>query len=93
MRYRVKLSQRAERQLLEAVEWYEVNAPQFSESWYRSILQSIATLETDPHRLPHAREDHHLQMELRELHFGYRKRMTHRILFVVRDDEVLIRSI
>ncbi|MCH7729784.1 MAG: type II toxin-antitoxin system RelE/ParE family toxin, partial [Planctomycetes bacterium] len=53
----------------------------------------IESLENDPDRCPLARENHRFAYEIRELHFGLASRPTHRIIFSIRPDAVVVLSV
>ena len=82
---------RAESDLRQSTEWWANNrdAEQAGRWWY-GILEKIESLAENPERCPLARENPKHPCELRELHFGLGSRTTHRILFTIRPDKVVV---
>ena len=93
MMYEVVITRRAERELRAAAEWYARKYPKIAEEWYDRFLQSILTLGKNPQRCSLAHESSAFPFELRELLFGSGRRKTHRALFAIRPDKVVIHGI
>jgi plasmid stabilization system protein ParE len=91
MSFRVLISQTAERDIHQAVAWWSDHRSRAeAERWYERIYPAIATLSRCPERCPLAPESDLLVTELRHLHFGVRRKTTHRIVFTIQDQEVII---
>jgi hypothetical protein len=73
--------------------WFQENAPQMANKWYNGIRDSILSLEEDPERFGVADESHNYPLALREILYGVGKRKTHRIVYSVHDQKVVIRAI
>jgi len=54
---------------------------------------ALNSLASNPHRCPLARESQALSLDLRELHYGLGSKPTHRAVFEILGDEVVIYSI
>lgn len=88
MSLHVVVMPRAER---ESTKWWTENrSPEQATRWWDGILKAIETLGENPHRCPLARENNKHPCELRELHYGVRSRSTHRVLFTIRSDKVVV---
>lgn len=90
--FRVFISNLAENDIEQAYQWWAENrsATQATQ-WYGSILQAIATLRSMPERCPLASESAEIQIPIHQLLFGIgRGRATHRILFRIAGDIVVI---
>lgn len=93
MTYPVLLTQRAETQLNEAAQWYAQQAQDVADAWFHGFVQAIVSLETNPKLHSLAREDEAFPFELRQLLYGLGKRKTHRALFVVHADRVVVHAV
>lgn len=93
MKYEVVLTEEAERNLHAAYEWYDSRSAEAARRWYDGIVRAMASLEQSPERCPLARENERFPVELRQLNYGSGKRLTHRILFVIRPSHVVVYAI
>ena len=93
MKYEVILTERAANQLGEACAWYIENAPHVANDWYNGLLEALNLLETNPERFSLARENDAFPIEIRQLLYGSGRKKTHRAVFSVHEDRVVIRSI
>lgn len=94
MKFRVRVLPKAELQLCSSALWWSENRdPQQAANWLEGFEHAIATLDTDPARFALAPEKDEFPEEIRELLYGLGSRLTHRALFEVRDDEVLVHAI
>lgn len=73
--------------------WATHHSVEQAERWYAGFLKELESLEDNPERCPLARENVNFPYELRELHYGVGPRSTHRALFIIRPDSVLILAI
>lgn len=91
MKYRVVVTGPAKRDIRESVSWWRSNrSTAQAERWYEKIIPAIATLTENPHRCPISPETDLLPSGLRQLHFGLRRKVTHRIVFTVVGSEVRV---
>jgi plasmid stabilization system protein ParE len=94
MSYTVVVTEPAEEELLAAYQWWATHrSAEQAGRWYNGILDAIGTLAENPERCPIAREDGKFPVELRELHFGLGTRPSHRAIFTIRPDVVLVYTI
>jgi plasmid stabilization system protein ParE len=90
MKYRVRLTARAERDVDEALAWLcEQGAGSAARRWHQRILAAVGKLERQPERCPLAAESEDLGIELRELIFG-RRQGVYRVLFIIERRTVCI---
>lgn len=91
MSYRVLIVPSAENDIRHAVRWWSENrSAEQAERWYNRICPAIATLTQNPERCPLAAETDLLPTGLWQLHFGVSRRATHRIVFTIDDQTVLV---
>lgn len=94
MTNRVVFTRRAERELESAAEWWAAHrSPSQAAPWYMGFSEALASLSHNPERYPVAPENGRFLYEIRELHYGLRSRPTHRAIFTIRDDMVLVLTI
>jgi plasmid stabilization system protein ParE len=92
--FRITILPRAKRQLLEQVVWWSNNhSAEQAFRWLDGFEQALTSLVSDPERFPLARENDAFDFEIRELHYGVRRRATHRAVFEIRGEEVIVYSI
>jgi plasmid stabilization system protein ParE len=92
--YRVTILPLAKRQLLEhALWWSENRSAEQAFYWLEGFEQALSSLANNPERCVRARENEAFQAILRELHYGLRNKATHRAIFEIRKDEVLVYSV
>ncbi|MCA9267737.1 MAG: type II toxin-antitoxin system RelE/ParE family toxin [Planctomycetales bacterium] len=90
----VRIQPEAEDAILEnALWWMQNRSAQQGERWFDAIYDAIRGFRDRPQKWPLAPEASVLGMPIRELHFGIGTRPTHRILFVCRDDDVVVVAI
>jgi len=92
MKYEVVLTESANRQLDEACTWYIENAPQIADDWYNGFVDALAGLEVNPDRFGLARENQAFPIEIRQLLYGSGRRKTHRAIFSIHSDRVVVRT-
>jgi hypothetical protein len=80
--------------MLDQALWWSENRSA-EQAFYRleGIEQALASLARNPQRCSIARERDAFDFVVRELYFGVRKRPTHRAVFEIRGDEVIVHSI
>lgn len=93
MTYAVKLTSRAEIDYQQACAWYSERSTQAAEKWYEDLQSALDSLKQNPERCPLADENSRFPIELRQLNFGSGRRITHRILFAIRPDAVVVYAI
>ena len=91
MTYKVAITDRAHEELDQACAWWAENrSPEQALKWYNGFIQAIRSLAKNPQRCPVAPENDAFPYEIRQLAYGLGKRPTHRAVFTVRPDLVLI---
>lgn len=89
--FQIRITDAAESDIQNIFEWWrDHRSPEQAARWYESIFPAITTLEQMPNRCSIAREDDLYEGELRQLHFGVGRRPTHRIVFAVEEDVVVV---
>jgi plasmid stabilization system protein ParE len=92
--YRVVIVPRAKQQLFEhALWWSEHRSPEQAGSWLTGFEHKLKKLSTNPESFPVARESEEFARKLHELHYGLRSKKTHRAVFEIRDQYVIVHSI
>ena len=94
MKYLVVLTDRAHDDLEAAYSWWAENrSPEQACNWYNKFADAIESLATEPERHPVSYESHKFPIPIRDLRFGVRRRPTHRAVFTIRKDMVLVLAI
>src|SRR5438046_1792075 len=93
MKFRVLLTIRARNNLDAAYAWYRKQSSEVADRWYRGVRDSIRQLNRNPDRFPLADEDDTFPYPLREMLYGLGRKKTHRVMFVVRRNVVVIYAI
>jgi plasmid stabilization system protein ParE len=85
MSYHLKLTNEAANRLFEIANWYlkTSQSTDLAMAWYDGFLDELELLEQNPWRGCIAAENDLFDFELRELHYGSGKRLTHRALYRV----------
>jgi len=92
--YRITILPRARRQLLEQAQWWSKNhSAEQAMRWLDGFERALASLAEHPERCATARECDAIDFVVRELHYGVRHKATHRAVFEIRNDEVIVYSI
>ena len=94
MTYRVTILPRAKQQLLEQALWWSENrSAEQALRWLEGFEQALASLADNPERCITARESDAFDAVIRELRYGLRHKATHRAVFEIRADEVIVLSV
>ncbi len=90
MKYQVRLTEKAERDVAEVLAWFrQQSAVEAGGKWLSRLMGLLEKLETMPQRCAIAAEAEEVGMEIRELHFG-KRRGTYRLLFQIQGPVVYI---
>lgn len=89
MTFLVEITPIAEAQIEQAYQWYRQQNPEFADQWFRSLMNTIATLQEKPHRCSLAIEHEIFPKKVRQLLHGKAKNI-YRILFTIRGTTVYI---
>jgi plasmid stabilization system protein ParE len=94
VKYRVTILPRAKRQLLDQALWWSENrSAEQAFYWLEGFEQALASLSNNPERCGAARESKSFDNDIRELHYGLGNKPTHRAIFEIRNDEVIVYAI
>jgi len=61
-----------------------------ADRWYQKLVATIDLLKSQPERFARAEENGVLPIELRQANFGLSRKLTHRIVYTIRPDMVLV---
>ena len=90
----VILQREAEDQIVASARWWvKHRSVEQAERWYAGILKAIDSLDKKASQYPLARENERFPYELRQMNFGLGNRSTHRVLFAIRADSVLVLTV
>jgi len=88
MTFRVEIAWKAAREIEEQYQWLAKRSRAAAARWRRSLLDAVASLEENPERFGEAPEAEYHE-GLRQLIHG-KRRKTHRILFEIRGEMVIV---
>jgi plasmid stabilization system protein ParE len=77
----------------QALWWSENRSGEQAFDWLAAFEQALASLVDSPERFAVARESDAFDFVVRELHYGLRNKATHRAVFEIRADEVIVHSV
>lgn len=92
MKFRITLTERADREIKEAYLWISERAPMTADKWREDMIARIMTLEDTALSNRLALENGKVPYEIRQLLFG-KRRGQYRIIYTVRGDEVVVLSV
>ena len=94
MSRRVVITEQAEREMQSAFAWWaEHRSKRQADRWYAGLAKSIANLSENAERHSQSRERDRFAYEIRDLLFGLGRRPTHRAVFAIRGEEVVVLTI
>ena len=95
MNYALKITDEAAALLLSQARWYAETSQslEVAAAWYDGFLDALGSLVHNPWRGALAPEATAFGFELREIHYGSGKRLTHRALYRIVGDTVQVLSI
>ena len=94
MKYQIEMLPRAIAELRSiAIWWAEHHSSEQAGRWLIGIEAAIAGLANHPEQHSYAIEADDFPFEVRELHYGVKRRKTHRIVFAIREDVVRVYSV
>lgn len=89
--FEVLLTKKAQEEVDQShVWWAENRSPEQANRWYVGFFQAMISLEQNPNRCPLAPENDQFPYELRQLNYGLGSNPTHRAIFTIRNNVVLI---
>src|SRR5262245_55203227 len=81
---------RAQQEIDDSHDWWaQYRSAAQAESWYLGLIEMLK-LEHDPERCPLAAESDLFSYEVRQLNYGVRGKRTHRVLYTIRGDKVVV---
>jgi|SRR5581483_2558356 len=94
MSYRVVITEQAEREMQSAFNWWaEHRSKRQADRWYAGMAKAIANLSENPERYSQSGERDHFAYEIRDLLFGLGRRPTHRAVFTIRGEDVVVLTV
>jgi plasmid stabilization system protein ParE len=92
--HRVSITSKAEAELYGAALWWaEYRSQEQAFRWLEGFEAALAFLAENPERHPLAREDAEFPFSLRQLTYGLGGKPTHRAVFRIREDQVIVYGI
>ena len=94
MSLRVVMTEQAEREIQSAFNWWAEHRSKLqADRWYAGLAKAIAGLSENPERHGPSREMDRFAIEIRDLLFGLGRRPTHRAVFTIRGEEVVVLTV
>jgi plasmid stabilization system protein ParE len=94
MSYRLVITDDARQQLRDSARWWaDHRSADEAARWFDGFDRKIDRLKENPHSHSLAAEDEDFPYELRELLFGLGSRPTHRALFTIQPETVIVLAI
>lgn len=95
MKRDVVVTKHAQWRIRQITDWFRRQSEVAAADWYDGVIDAILSLETDPERCELIPEHDLFQFSvpLRHLLYGCGREKTHRIIFVVRPDKVVVHEI
>jgi plasmid stabilization system protein ParE len=92
--YRVTIVSAAKQQMTsQALWWSEHRSVEQATRWLAGLDTALQSLQSYPERCGLARESDVFDVDLCELRYGLSKKPTHRAIFEIRGDEVIVYAI
>ena len=94
MSFRIVYTQQAARELESIADWWAQHRDvSQAVRWYAGFSEKIASLNEDPERFPLADENELFPYIIRELHYGLSSRPTHRAIYTITEQNVVVLTI
>lgn len=90
MSYRIRIVPEAERDIDALYLWIAERSGDGAQRWYRRLLEVLTTIGDNPHGCERAPEQTLVQREIRHFNFRTRRGRPYRVLFEVRDSEIIV---
>lgn len=89
--YEVILTRSAVAELEQSHAWWTTNrSSEQADRWYDGFIKKLLTLEDNPARFPFAPEEPDFRLQIRQLTYGLGNKPTHRAIYVVKPDKVVV---
>lgn len=89
MEFQVRLTRNAKLEIELAYLWFKNVNPAYADTWFRDLMDAIATLQDKPQRCTKARENDNFTQEIRQLIYG-KSRNKYRIIFTTQENIVYV---
>ncbi|HVB82225.1 MAG TPA: type II toxin-antitoxin system RelE/ParE family toxin [Candidatus Binataceae bacterium] len=90
----MRITERAAREICDATAWWaRERSTDEAERWYQGIRGAIAGLATLPRRCPLIADQEGLNYETREFHYGSGSTPTHRVIFAIVGEQVVVLAV
>jgi plasmid stabilization system protein ParE len=94
MSFLVVITEQAQREMQSAFNWWaEHRSIRQAHQWYAGLAKAIADLSENPERHSQSRERDGFAYEIRDLLFGLGRRSTHRAIFTIRGEQVVVLTV
>lgn len=93
MKYEVVLTNEADENVRAAVGWYAERSQEVADRWYDGLLEAFTSLEQNPQRCSASNESSRFPIGLKQLLYGSGRRITHRIVFAIRPNHVVVYAV
>ena len=93
MKREVVLTATAQQQMNAAADWYAEENLNIAVNWFNGLIARLNLLSDNAEQYDVARESEYLPIELRQMLYGSGKRITHRILFIIREQKIVVYQI
>ncbi len=94
MSRRIVITEQAEREMQSAYDWWATHrSKDQADRWYAGLANAIADLSENAERHGQSREGDRFAYEIRDLLFGLGRRPTHRAVFTIRAEEVVVLTV
>jgi plasmid stabilization system protein ParE len=91
MIYEVLISSRAQQEAQATHDWWAKHrSAQQAARWYDEFLKAALSLDQDPDGWAVAAENDRFPYEIRQLNFGIGRKPTHRLVYTIRVNEVVV---
>lgn len=91
MTHVIGLTDRAQAEWESAFQWWAENRSEAqANKWHNAFADSIKSLRKEPTKFPLSPENGAFPYEIRDLRFGIGRRKTHRAVFTIRPNIVLV---
>jgi plasmid stabilization system protein ParE len=91
--HEVEFTRRAVADFDEAILWYSERSADAANKWIAAVEGALDALEQHPQRFPRAREDGLRGTTLHECAIGAGRRLTHRLIFAIRSDKIVVYAV
>jgi plasmid stabilization system protein ParE len=91
--HEVEFTRKATADFDEALFWYRERSDEAASKWIAAVEGALDVLEQHPQTFPRAREDGMRGTSLHECAIGAGRRLTHRLIFAIRPDKVVVYAI